>query len=135
MELPIDEDNIFSANLTENNEIEQVKLKKSKIYTISRLSIDQDLKSNLSLPKIEGRKALSNILRVYAEEKNSFNLDLIIYKEGYFDIIVPFKKEQMFKLIAFNTMIQPLKNKKLLNLTTAVTILSILPSYHFGFTW
>ena len=123
----------FSANLTENNEIEQIKLKKSKIYTISRLSIDQDLKSNVSLPKIEGRKALSNILRVYAEEK--LNLDLIIYKEGYFDIIVPFKKEQMFKLIAFNTMIQPLKNKKLLNLTTAITILSILPSYHLGFTW
>ena len=125
----------FSANLTENNEIEQIKLKKSKIYTISRLSIDQDLKSNVSLPKIEGRKALSNILRVYAEEKNSFNLDLKIYKERYFDIIVPFKKEQMFKLIAFNTMIQPLKNKKLLNLTTAITILSILPSYHLGFTW
>ena len=101
----------FSANLTENNEIEQIKLKKSKIYTISRLSIDQDLKSNVSLPKIEGRKALSNILRVYAEGKNSFNLDLKIYKERYFDIIVPFKKEQMFKLIAFNTMIQPLKTR------------------------
>ena len=68
-ELPIDKDNIFSANLTENNEIEQIKLKKSKIYAISALSIDQDLKSNVSLLNIEGRKALSDILRVYAEKK------------------------------------------------------------------
>ena len=90
-EPPVDEDNIFSANLTENNEIEQIKLKKSKIYAISGLSIDQDLKSNVSLPNTEGRKALRDILTVYAEEKKSFNLDLKIYKEGYFDITVPFK--------------------------------------------
>ena len=52
-ELSVDEDNILSANLTENNQIEQIKLKKSKIYAISGLSIDQELKLN-----IEGRKAL-----------------------------------------------------------------------------
>ena len=65
-ELPVDEDNTFSANLSKNNEIEQIKLKKSKIYATNRLLIDQDLKSNVSLPSIEGRKALSDILRVYA---------------------------------------------------------------------
>ena len=91
-ELPVDEDNIFSANLTENNEIEQIKLKKSKIYAISGLSIYQDLKSNVSLPNIERRKVLSDILSVYAEEQKSFNLGLKIYKEGYFDTIVPFQK-------------------------------------------
>ena len=36
-EIPLNEDNIFSANLTENNGVEQVKLKKSKIYAISGL--------------------------------------------------------------------------------------------------
>ena len=65
-ELSVDKDNIFSANLSKNNEIEQTKLKKSKIYATNRLLIDQDLKSNVSLPSIEGRKALSDILRVYA---------------------------------------------------------------------
>ena len=49
-EIPLDEDNIFSGNLMENNEVEQVKFKKSKIYTISGLSIDQDTQSNVSLP-------------------------------------------------------------------------------------
>ena len=65
-ELSVDKDNIFSANLSKNNEIEQTKLKKSKIYATNRLLIDQDLKSNVSLPSIEGRKALRDILRVYA---------------------------------------------------------------------
>ena len=57
------------TNLAENNEIEQIKLKKSKTYAISGISIDQDLKSIVSLPNIEGRKALSDILEVYAEVK------------------------------------------------------------------
>ena len=68
-ELAIDDDNIFLSNLTENNKIEEIKIKKWKIYSINRLSIDQDLNSNVSLPTIEGRNALSDVLRVYEEEK------------------------------------------------------------------
>ena len=91
-ELPLDEDNIFLANLTENNEVEQ-SFKKSNLYTVSGLSIDQDTASNVSLPNVEGKKALSDILRVYVEEKNKFNPDLKIYKEDYFDItVLPFVK-------------------------------------------
>ena len=92
-ELLVDEDNIFSANLTKNNELEQIKFKKSKIYFISGLSIDQDLKS---LPNIEGRKALSGILRVYGEEKKSFNLDLKIIKKEILISLLLLKKEWMF---------------------------------------
>ena len=44
-ELSVNEDNISSTNLTENNETEQIKCKKSKMYIINGLSIDQDLKS------------------------------------------------------------------------------------------
>ena len=88
----MDEDNIFSANLTENRGIEQIKFKKSKMYAFIGLSIDQDTQSNVSLPNIEGKKALNDILRAYAEEKNKFYLDLKVYKENYFDINVPFQK-------------------------------------------
>ena len=91
-EIPLDEDNIFSAKHTENNEVEQIKFKKSKIYAISGLSIDQGTQSNVSLSNVEGIKAFNNILRTYAEEKTKFNLDLKIYKEIYFDINVPFQK-------------------------------------------
>ena len=51
--IPVDEDNIFLANLTENNEVTQIKFKKSKIYTMSGLSINQDIQSNISLPKLK----------------------------------------------------------------------------------
>ena len=68
------------------------KFKKFKIYPISRLSIDQDSQSNISLPNIEGKKALSDILRTYLQEKEKFNLDLKICKENFFDISVPFQK-------------------------------------------
>ena len=68
-EIPLDEDNIFSPNLMENNGVEKVKFKKSKIYAVSGLSIDQDTQSNVSLPNVEGKKAHSDILRTFVDEK------------------------------------------------------------------
>ena len=61
--------NIFSANLRENNKVEQIELKKLKICTISGLSIDQDIQSNVSLTNIERKKSLSYILRTHPPEK------------------------------------------------------------------
>ena len=69
-EIPLDEKNIILAKLTENNEVEQIKFNKSKLYAISELSNDQDITPNVSLPKLEGKKALSDILKTYAEEKS-----------------------------------------------------------------
>ena len=63
------EDNIFSANLTKNNEVERIRFDKSKLYAISGLSINQKIDANVSLPNVERKKALSDILRTYAEEK------------------------------------------------------------------
>ena len=83
-EILLDEDNILSTNLTENNEAKQISFEKSNLYAISGLSINQDTTSNVSLPSIEGKKALSDILRTYVLERKKINLD-------YFDITVPFK--------------------------------------------
>ena len=68
-EIFLDEDNIFSANLMENNEVERIRFDKSKLYAISGLSINKKIDANLSLPNGDGKKALSDILRTYAEEK------------------------------------------------------------------
>ena len=65
------EDNIFSANLTKSNEVEQIKFNKSKLYTISGLLINQNIDANISLPNVEEKKVLSDILRTYAEEKKN----------------------------------------------------------------
>ena len=68
-ELPLDEDNIFSANLAKYNKVEQIRFKKLNKYAICTLSINQDTTSYVLLPNIEGQKALSNILRTYSQEK------------------------------------------------------------------
>ena len=39
-ELPVDEINIFTANITEKNEVENVKFKKSLEYAVTGLSIN-----------------------------------------------------------------------------------------------
>ena len=90
-EITVDESNIFLAHLTENNEVEQIKFKKSKIYAVSRLSVGQDIQSIDFLSNIKGKKAFSDILRTYGQEKKN-DLDLKIYKESWFDIVAPFKK-------------------------------------------
>ena len=52
-ELPLDNDNIFSANLTENNKVERIKFDKSKLFAISGLSIDQTVDRTVLLPNTE----------------------------------------------------------------------------------
>ena len=39
-ELPVDENNIFTPNITEKNEVENVKFKKSLEYAVTGLSIN-----------------------------------------------------------------------------------------------
>ena len=91
--IPLDEDNIFSGKILQKiTRLNRLALKKTKLYAISGLSVDQGIPPNVSLPNVEGKKALSNILRTYAEEKNRFNFDLKNYREDYFDITVPFVK-------------------------------------------
>ena len=46
-ELPVDENNIFTANITAKNEVENVKFKKSLEYAVTGLSINQDIGSAL----------------------------------------------------------------------------------------
>ena len=70
----LDEDNILSANLTENNEAKQISFEKSNLYAISGLSINQDTTSNVSLPNIEGKRAHSDILRTYVQENETLIL-------------------------------------------------------------
>ena len=91
-ELPINENNIFSEDLTENNDIEEVAFKKSKKYKISRLSIKQETTIHVPLPYFQGQKALSDMLQTCSEEKEKFNLTLNIYKEHFFDVNLTFKK-------------------------------------------
>ena len=57
-EITVDEENISSANLLKNNEVERIRFEKSKLYALSWLSINQKINA---VPNVEGKKGLSNI--------------------------------------------------------------------------
>ena len=93
-ELPLDENTIFSISLTENNEIEEIKFKKSN--AISGLPINQEIdnKEFVPLPNTDAEHQLSELIRAYSKEKEKFNLNLRIYSEESFEIIIPFQKRK-----------------------------------------
>ena len=69
-ELPLDENNIFSANLAENNEVEEIKFKKSKEYAVTGLSINQEVESDLvPVADLDAQNALSDLIKKLYKEK------------------------------------------------------------------
>ena len=81
-ELPLDENNIFSANLSENNEVKEIKFKKSKKYAVTGPSINQEVESDLvSVAHLDAQNALSDLIRNHVKKKEEPNLTLKIYNE------------------------------------------------------
>ena len=121
-ELPIDKNNIFTANLAEKNEVEEVKFKTSKEYAITGLSISQDIDSNIAaVTDTDREEIISNLTQKLVREKKDPNLDLRSYNEEAFEKITPFKKATESeipptKLTFYNATTK--KNKKKLNSTT-----------------
>ena len=71
-ELSIDENDIFVVNLAEKNKVESVKLKKSREYAVTGLSINQDLDSKVIDVTDSGRlETINNLIRKLATEKNN----------------------------------------------------------------
>ena len=67
-ELPVDDNNIFSANLAENIENEEVSLKKDQKYIVTGLSINQKTDTDVIIPDLNARNSLSDMIRSYEEE-------------------------------------------------------------------
>ena len=112
-ELPLDEKNIFSANLAENNETKETKFKKSKNYAISGLAINQEVNSDfVPLPNVDAQNALSDFIRTCSKEKENFKLDLRTYNEESFDVTIPFKKRTEVLINGFQYYEEQQKNKK-----------------------
>ena len=70
--LSIDENNIFTANLAEKNEVEEVKFKKSKEYAITVLSIKQDIDSSVvAVTDTDRQEVLSNLIQRLVKKKKT----------------------------------------------------------------
>ena len=109
-ELPPDENNIFTANITEKNEVENVKFNKSFEYTVIELSINQDIASELvTVTDVDRLNFLSNKTQKLVKEKKEPDLDLKISNPETKDTIIPFQKRSAagcppIKLTFYNTM-------------------------------
>ena len=125
----MDENNIFTANITEKNEVENVKFKKSLEYAVTGLSINQDICSELVTVTDNGRlNFLSNNMQNLVKEKKEPDLDLKISNPETKDIIIPFQKRSAtdcpsIKLTFYNT------TTKKMNKLSFTIIFSIFKSW------
>ena len=63
-ELPVIENNIFIANLTEKNEVDTVKFKKSREYAVTGLSIKQDIGTDFTtVGETDRQEVLSKLIQ------------------------------------------------------------------------
>ena len=63
-ELPLVENNIFIANLTEKNEVDTVKFKKSREYAVTGLSIKQDIGTDFTtVGETDRQEVLSKLIQ------------------------------------------------------------------------
>ena len=80
-ELPVDENNIFTANITEKNEVENGKVKKSFEYAVTGLSINQKTGSDselVTITDVDKLNEISNNIQNLVKEKKEPNLNFKI---------------------------------------------------------
>ena len=108
-EIPVEENNIFTANVTEKNEVEKVKFRKSAEYAITELLINQDIDSSLdAVTDTDRQNVLSNLIQKLVKEIKEYKLDLKIYNTEKYEVIIPFQKKPAsdiapIKLTFYNT--------------------------------
>ena len=63
-ELPVVENNIFIANLTEKDDVDTVKFKKSREYAVTGLSIKQDIGTDFTtVGETDRQEVLSKLIQ------------------------------------------------------------------------
>ena len=88
-ELPVDENNIFMADITEKNKVENVRSKKPLEYVVTGLFINQDTGSAIvTVTDIDRLNFLSSTTQKLAKEK----LDLKTSNPSTKELIIPLKK-------------------------------------------
>ena len=90
-ELSAHDNNIFTADITEKNEVENVKLKKSLKYAVTGLSINHNTGTDLvTMTNFDRQNLLSNAIQKLVKEKKDPDLDLKISNPETKDLITPF---------------------------------------------
>ena len=68
-ELPIDDDNIFTANLSEKNKVQGVLFKKSNKYVVTGFCINQDTDTLIEVTDRNRKKILQELIESLSKEE------------------------------------------------------------------
>ena len=99
-DLPEDETNIFIANLTEKNEVEEVKFKKSREYVVTELSINQDIGTDfIAVGETDRQEVLSKLMQKLVQEKREPYLFLRIFNEVAMEKLIPLKRRSSKEIL------------------------------------
>ena len=112
-ELLADDDNIFTANISEKNEEENVKSRKSQEYGISCVRVKPDIGDSSLVKVIDESKLkfLSKKIQEIVKNKREPDLNLTISHGEAKDLIISFKKIRN-RLSPYKTYFLQLNNKK-----------------------
>ena len=99
-ELPIDQNNTFTANIAQENEVKEVKFKKSREYAVTDLFINQVIDSSVfAITDTDRQEPISSFILKLIKGKKETALDLKIYNEEMtLDKIIPFQKKNYHQL-------------------------------------
>ena len=93
-EFPVDENNIFTAGITEKNKVENFKFENSLEYAVTGLSINQDINSGLvAVTDTDRQNVLSNLIQKLVKEIKEPNFDLKINNTETSEVIILFLKK------------------------------------------
>lgn len=94
-ELLADENNVFTANISEKNEVENVKFRKSQEYGIRSMSIKPDIDNSFLVKVFDESKLkfLSKKIQELVKTKKEPDLNLKISHSETKDVIIPFQKK------------------------------------------
>ena len=125
-ELSTDKNNIFTANLAEKNEVEEVKFKKFREYAVTCLSINQDLDSKvIAVTDTDRLETISNLIQKLVKGIKEPDLDFRIRNEETIEKIIRIQRKtptehSRLKLTFYNTSTK--KMRKLNFMTTCLTL-------------
>ena len=109
-ELPTDEKNLFSSNISEKNEVENVIFKKNQEYAVTGIAIKPDIVDSDIVKVIDQKnlQSLSKRIQELGKKYKEPDLDLKISNPETKDLVIPFQKKSEtdcppIKLTFFNT--------------------------------
>ena len=113
-ELPIDENNIFTANINKKNEVQNILLRKSNEYALTGLAINQNRDNLIEVTDRNRKRTLQelieNLLKEGKEEEHAYSLKT--YNSEEYEKIISLTKKTSADFLQIKFKYYSLQTKK-----------------------